>query len=178
VHRASGNDIPLAVLNNQSLNQVFVGGQYNLTWTGNSVTNFDDYSLFDPQTTLRNYTSIQNNYLSSNSLYYIKLLNTFSPDATQVRNFRFFDGTQFIEFTPYSNNYSTLFYNIFGTRLSFDHRYFTTGYTLTIKNPTTIINLTSLGIATLTKSQLDYLYQVWQFNQVNALVARQFIQEA
>jgi hypothetical protein len=39
-------------------------------------------------------------------------------------------------------------------------------------------NLTSLGIATLTKSQLDYLFQVWQFNQVNALVARQFIQEA
>jgi hypothetical protein len=40
------------------------------------------------------------------------------------------------------------------------------------------INLTSLGIATLTKSQLDYLYQVWQFNTLNALVARQFIQEA
>jgi hypothetical protein len=178
VHRASGNDIPLAVLNNQSLNQVFVGGQYNLTWSGTGVTNFDDYSLFDPQTTLRNYTSIQNNYLSSNSLYYIKLLNTFNPDATQVRNFRFFDGTQYIEFTPFSNNYSTLFNNISATRLGFDHRYFTTGYTLTIKKPTTIVNLTSLGIATLTKSQLDYLFTVWQFNTLNALVARQFIQEA
>jgi hypothetical protein len=39
-------------------------------------------------------------------------------------------------------------------------------------------NLTSLGIATLTKSQLDYLFTVWQFNTLNALVARQFIQEA
>jgi hypothetical protein len=37
---------------------------------------------------------------------------------------------------------------------------------------------TSGTVLTLTQSQTDYLYQVWQFNQVNALVARQFIQEA
>jgi hypothetical protein len=41
-----------------------------------------------------------------------------------------------------------------------------------------LYNLTSLGLASLTKAQLDYLFTVWQFNNANAVVARQFIQTA
>jgi hypothetical protein len=40
------------------------------------------------------------------------------------------------------------------------------------------LNLTALGLESLTQSQLDYLFTVWQFNNANAVVARQFIQTA
>jgi hypothetical protein len=41
-----------------------------------------------------------------------------------------------------------------------------------------LYNLTALGLESLTQSQLDYLFTVWQFNNANAVTARQFIQTA
>jgi hypothetical protein len=93
--------------------------------------------------------------------------------GTYVQSFTTASTTHFIkiDFLNDSPATSTI------TNIQFEQNTASTTFEAFIE-PTISLNLTSLGIATLTKSQLDYLYQVWQFNQVNALVARQFIQEA
>jgi hypothetical protein len=191
VHRASGNDIPLAVLNNQSLNQVFVGGQllsgwYNSTnWTLESVT----------------FTSFQNDELTlTGQTPQIEGFLYYEPDIVVTPNDKLYFLYHWNSNTIVDTDW-VLFTNAgivtFGSvipdkrhsvvldignrnliqRIRFDINNFFTTSQQTIKRPH-LLNLTSLGIATLTKSQLDYLYQVWQFNNLNALVARQFIQEA
>jgi hypothetical protein len=177
VHRASGNDIPLAVLNNQSLNQVFVGGQVNTFVTGSGTAlgiTFNRTGTPD---------LITANGTATNTLG-VNIYDTLNTSSTYYFRHRYISGTHSRTFTAGANtiietanmqqNNSGKFTN--GDIIRLNH------ITGTIANNYNfsfyLYNLTSLGIATLTKSQLDYLYQVWQFNQVNALVARQFIQEA
>jgi hypothetical protein len=192
VHRASGNDIPLAVLNNQSLNQVFVGGQLinNANWAGNVNTSVTisgteiigfgngtgtelriSQGLFIP---ISNSIYINYNYKSNVSTPANYLCRYVLSSGTLI-----FLNTTTNTFSNYVNLSSKNTLSNNALRLDFN----------VIKNniPSTefvaikdviLLDLTSLGIATLTQSQLDYLYQVWQFNTLNALVARQFIQEA
>jgi hypothetical protein len=192
VHRASGNDIPLAVLNNQSLNQVFVGGQLinNANWAGNVNTSVTisgteiigfgngtgtelriSQGLFIP---ISNSIYINYNYKSNVSTPANYLCRYVLSSGTLI-----FLNTTTNTFSNYVNLSSKNTLSNNALRLDFN----------VIKNniPSTefvaikdviLLDLTSLGIATLTKSQLDYLFQVWQFNNLNALVARQFIQEA
>jgi hypothetical protein len=201
VHRASGNDIPLAVLNNQSLNQVFVGGQLlsnpnfdngTTGWTiggaGATLTVNDGIATF---TTLNAsngighalITTTPSQTTTNSYLVYIK----YKPLSLSFGSVGYFNG---------STNISVRNANTFTLNTWHEFSYiYTSGANgrtvlsnVIYSNSTTntsheidyiyLYNLTSLGIATLTKSQLDYLFQVWQFNNLNALVARQFIQEA
>jgi hypothetical protein len=180
VHRASGNDIPLAVLNNQSFNQVFVGGQLvdvNL-FTFSAATNtsiIDGVISFTPT---GQFGRTQRLFSFQTNVYYYRA--DIKTTKTQVylalnaesasRTFTLGNNT----FQPISRVYTS---NGTSTQLEIVDPT-TSGYTEIKVRNIHLIDLTSLGIATLTKSQLDYLYQVWQFNNLNALVARQFIQEA
>ena len=184
VHRASGNDIPLAVLNNQSLNQVFVGGQLLLNNEfSNGTTNWDlrsntSQNVVDGVNTITATATgttigIQQSGFTTN-LSYVNI--RFNPQSSNNLHVADGGGNFIFSVTP------NIWQNKSGIRASTDttfriYQSMTSGQSLQVDS-VVAINLTSLGIATLTKSQLDYLYQVWQFNQVNALVARQFIQEA
>jgi hypothetical protein len=204
VHRASGNDIPLAVLNNQSLNQVFVGGQLiinsSLTTTSNWTALNSTNSVLNNElintgnggsTTPLTYPLLTTNYINgasvfpNNIIYGRGTLKVDNSNATSL-SLRAGNGQYDVtQNTPIANQWYNLSFkgssNVSTTGFVVRHNYNTTalanGAKLTIKEPL-LIDLTALGIATLTKSQLDYLYQVWQFNTLNALVARQFIQEA
>jgi hypothetical protein len=198
VHRASGNDIPLAVLNNQSLNQVFVGGALfssnfdtipsNVSSAGSSVLSIENNTL----KAVASGTSVSLGFLitpssiiNTNNYYAITKYRT-SVNATFEAYFippkiDFWNTTDYVK----NNSFATISgvftstataTNAFVFRLTQATNF--NGGEIIYFDDTLILNLTSLGIATLTKSQLDYLFQVWQFNQVNALVARQFIQEA
>jgi hypothetical protein len=204
VHRASGNDIPLAVLNNQSLNQVFVGGQL--------VTNGD----FDNGTTgwasLSSTSTVSNGIISNvgngtsvspflrhtftpyvtDTFYSVFRVRVTNPNATSIifslRGSSTAGTTINIQQnTPIQNAFyvlsgkETLSGGSGDLQIRIIHNYVDTatanGSQMDV-DYAYAYNLTSLGIDTLTQSQLDYLFTVWQFNQVNALVARQFIQEA
>jgi hypothetical protein len=188
VHRASGNDIPLAVLNNQSLNQVFVGGQLvtngdfsngttNWTGLGSEILSVNDgimtvtSTVAGSQVRLRQSTPIVsigeifyfNSFVKVNQTHSFSLARPFSFSLNPILN-------QFTFISTLGTSTST-------EKLRFGYGTSNIGDSFDVKY-VNLYNLTSLGIATLTKSQLDYLFTVWQFNQVNALVARQFIQEA
>jgi hypothetical protein len=183
VHRASGNDIPLAVLNNQSLNQVFNSNLILNHDFSNGLTNWSlqaSWTISDGVATyLRGSAQriTQSNLTFNNETLYIRLdtkLLSLQPQlavyytSTPANPSVYIDVVEpFMSF--YTTNVTSTDLRIFGTGL--------TGSSFSIDN-IYLLNLTSLGISTLTKSQLDYLYQVWQFNTLNALVARQFIQEA
>jgi hypothetical protein len=198
VHRASGNDIPLAVLNNQSLNQVFVGGQLVLnpdfdsgttSWTSTDssstatsgiLTNTGSGTAVDP--------FIGQNYsgnFQGQSFYIAGKVRTLSTLTTSIGLFNRSLNQFAIQTSPLQNTWYNLSQKYtedgttFGIRVR--HIYASTananGSQMQV-DYAYLYNLTSLGIATLTKSQLDYLFTVWQFNTLNALVARQFIQEA
>jgi hypothetical protein len=187
VHRASGNDIPLAVLNNQSLNQVFnsnlvVNGDFSNgfnNWTfagstsGSSVIDGVANLVFTGSGRLRQTTNapIGNNYYVYGEFELISYTSGTAPRFI-FSGFELNLGTTPFSFTPFS----FILTNSTSNNLSIG-RFATENWIMNVDN-ILLIDLTTLGIATLTKSQLDYLYQVWQFNQVNALVARQFIQEA
>jgi hypothetical protein len=199
VHRASGNDIPLAVLNNQSLNQVFVGGQLvangdfsnGLTnWqkandSGASVLSVTDNELYVvPNLGFRKILNTSQLSSSTNDVIYTRYSGRADNNLLLIPYFRNGTNTSF----PIIS-YASQYMNFTTTQQNFSHLFTLDGNVgfLWIENETNVnyylddvyfINLTSLGIATLTKSQLDYLFQVWQFNNLNALVARQFIQKA
>jgi len=199
VHRASGNDIPLAVLNNQSLNQVFVGGQLvtngdftNGTTGWNSFQSTSvviDNNLINTASGVSTSGTLFKDFTSTlNDQYYartrIKILNNDALSMNLVFNNA--TGGNITILSPVINQFVNISSKFTHTSSSFvryniSHSYsssaIASGKQLEI-DFAFAYNLTSLGIATLTQSQLDYLYQVWQFNQVNALVARQFIQEA
>jgi hypothetical protein len=210
VHRASGNDIPLAVLNNQSLNQVFVGGQLvangdfengTTNWTGTSFgttlstifvsnniltgtgTNSSDVNLA---------RTLVSNTRNGNKYYFISRARVL--DTTDVVSLWLQEGAGFLGGSTVQQINSPIqnqWYNLSGIvtqtlsadpynadiRVSYTSAATSNGKQFQI-DYLFVFNTTALGIATLTKSQLDYLYQVWQFNTLNALVARQFIQEA
>jgi hypothetical protein len=201
VHRASGNDIPLAVLNNQSLNQVFVGGQLI---TNSSLTTTSNWTVFNSTNSVLNneltntgnggsvspltFPVISGSTTSINPnvvVYGRAILKVDNSNATSI-----YVGSGNAQYgatqtTPLANQWYNLSFKgsstLATTAFVVQHNYSTTalanGAKMSIKEPL-LINLTSLGIATLTQSQLDYLFTVWQFNTLNALVARQFIQEA
>jgi hypothetical protein len=191
VHRASGNDIPLAVLNNQSLNQVFVGGQLllNPEFTGNlnnwSVSSafYDDNQVFyDANVGMTINQNITSKVNANDSVY---ILSNVKFTTGTTGGIRFILGNATVpliteqQFTIDNINYKTysmlLTPNLAPTIININRL---AGNRIIYIDNINLYNLTSLGIATLTQSQLDYLFTVWQFNQVNALVARQFIQEA
>jgi hypothetical protein len=190
VHRASGNDIPLAVLNNQSLNQVFVGGNLVQNGGGNTLTGwtFSGNVTTDGEFIVINsssaYSLIQalSGLSSEKYLFLLEYIGdglapTTNLSVTLRQNSTVNSNVILI---PNSTTILTTFSDFFNTTGTFNQILFSrngVGSITKIKN-IYLLNLTSLGIATLTKSQLDYLFTVWQFNQVNALVARQFIQEA
>jgi hypothetical protein len=200
VHRASGNDIPLAVLNNQSLNQVFVGGQLvtNGDFDGNNITGWG--AILGTVAGVNNSLEVTVTGLSSTSHYAHFRFDRFANNvyysnirinAPYNNLFSFYDGNVFRFYgSPTPNQWTQLSIQFTqpATRLATDninlHRFripTDTNYSVGDKwflDDVYFINLTALGIDTLTQSQLDYLFTVWQFNQVNALVARQFIQEA
>jgi hypothetical protein len=194
VHRASGNDIPLAVLNNQSLNQVFVGGQLvtngdfsngTTGWTtndgtlsvvngnlllSNSVTQFPRVQSSLSITSgsvlygiIRHKSLITNTLISGISLRYT------SGSTGIVESLTNNIWTSTSDIITLSNNVNAIWL------INYQNSVISSSYEV---DYVYLINLTSLGLTSLTQSQLDYLFQVWQFNQVNALVARQFIQEA
>jgi hypothetical protein len=190
VHRASGNDIPLAVLNNQSLNQVFVGGNALINhdfsdgdnnWStlavtefvvNNSIASFKALSLNGRLFQQINYTINEKVYIVSRfkSTSNLVALGAISSDTILV-------------FHSGSNQFETLT-GLFTVPVSLernsariiDRR--TSGFDTVFVDYIYHINLTDLGIASLTQSQLDYLFTVWQYNNQNALISRQFIQEA
>jgi hypothetical protein len=210
VHRASGNDIPLAVLNNQSLNQVFVGGQLvtngdfsngTTNWTGTSFgTTLSTISVSNNILTGTGTNSsdvnlartLVSNTRNGNKYYFISRARVL--DTTDVVSLWLQEGAGFLGGSVVQQINSPIqnqWYNLSGVitqtlsadpynadiRVSYTSAATSNGKQFQI-DYLFVFNTTALGIATLTKSQLDYLYQVWQFNQVNALVARQFIQEA
>jgi hypothetical protein len=215
VHRASGNDIPLAVLNNQSLNQVFVGGNLDLSishdiddlyWkTNGNVSSLNNYfhsvgknlhgNPFIMFSTV--ITSAATGAMATNNGFDTIYLPVKVGDIISTQNYQNSAGAS-LGYVIYDINNQritsgSILENItmpsnaayFARSLSKEKvsvAQIELGTTATTYEPfiepTTSINLTSLGIATLTKSQLDYLFTVWQFNTLNALVARQFIQEA
>jgi hypothetical protein len=188
VHRASGNDIPLAVLNNQSLNQVFVGGQLVTGFTSNGFTGTITNNNGIITHTITNVQSFAGVVLTRSA----NLLNNAYYLTYEMLPFRNHTAQYYLGNSYYNANsvianqwnYVSITRNATATNnlvILSDNGGLTTNMVIgsqTSYRNVNLINLTSLGIATLTKSQLDYLYQVWQFNQVNALVARQFIQEA
>jgi hypothetical protein len=159
VHRASGNDIPLAVLNNQSLNQVFNSNLVTLTM--NNILTTGLWSL--PVVTLTSYQNFYVKIHENNYPYNYLRINTRQSNASG----------SFVNWIPLDN--LSVIYQTYVVTLFIEQTQ-QTDLTKTIS--VVYVPLDTLGIATLTQSQLDYLFQVWQFNQVNALVARQFIQEA
>jgi hypothetical protein len=197
VHRASGNDIPLAVLNNQSLNQVFDrsiltditalpnGVKYYEVSGGNIVQRVEEYVLqasdfttlytvntnSDTVSVPRNTIPLSVNFTSGIDNTYIVdrfgsdiLASDFNGDATGIVGRTYFNNS-FLNFIVAKGTYANLAAaqaDLAGTQVLYQ-----------LATPITIVSGVSI-----TQSQLDYLYQVWQFNQVNALVARQFIQEA
>jgi hypothetical protein len=186
VHRASGNDIPLAVLNNQSLNQVFVGGQLVLnsdfdngatSWTLNNASVINNEGVL--LTTASATAWLRQNIIVSTNTYYVRYDSKYVSGATS--NWGVYFGIDFkqqfnLTTTMVTKSLKATHTGSF-TSFSLGNLLFNTISQFVVDN-IYLFNLTSLGIATLTKSQLDYLYQVWQFNTLNALVARQFIQEA
>jgi hypothetical protein len=201
VHRASGNDIPLAVLNNQSLNQVFVGGQLitnsSLTTTSNwtvlnstnSVLNNELINTGDgTSTTPLTFATISGGTTSINPnvvVYGRATLRVNNSNATSISvrsgngQYGVIQNTPLIN-QPYNLSFrglSTVATSAFVVRHFYDTTTLANGSKIFIKEPL-LIDLTALNLTSLTKSQLDYLFTVWQFNTLNALVARQFIQEA
>jgi hypothetical protein len=200
VHRASGNDIPLAVLNNQSLNQVFVGG--NVVINGEFTNGTTDWTSFNSTSSVSNGNllntgngaslgvsiaafSFSPSFVGGATYYYLTKVKVLNNVSTRLRigtgNEQIFNSIS----TPIQNHFYML--SARGSSpsgtipllLGHDYVDATTANGKQMEvDFVYAYNLTALGIATLTKSQLDYLFQVWQFNQVNALVARQFIQEA
>jgi hypothetical protein len=201
VHRASGNDIPLAVLNNQSLNQVFNrtiltditalpnGVKYYEVSGGNIVQRVQEYELVSGDVINYITTNTNNDIVrlsNTNFSTYINVVNNTSNIVgddiytanTIPRNSVTYDSLE---------NVNTIWHGLVGTRNTFIS--FTKGtyanlaaaqadlagtqVLYQLATPITIVSGVSI-----TQSQLDYLYQVWQFNTLNALVARQFIQEA
>jgi hypothetical protein len=198
IHNPASNDIPIPALNNKTLNEVFVGGQlvangdFSNGTTG-WITNDGTLSVVNGNLLLSNSTSqfpraMTTLNLSSGSVIYgitrlRDLLNNVGITGGAGISLRGTPANFSIQ-TTYNNNNQ---FQIISNKVTITNNtteLWVTNYQTSTKPSTTEIdyaytyNLTSLGIATLTKSQLDYLYQVWQFNQVNALVARQFIQEA
>jgi hypothetical protein len=192
VHRASGNDLPLAVLNGQSLNQVFVGGQL-LTNPDfdNGTTNVIkaaalSLSVSNSIATTQHVSGnldgwVGLSYIVSGSNEYYQATR-YKMDGLGSFNVAFWTGSAWTTLLPrqagqwYNETLKfTANFVSFGALVRFDdyipNQPVFTDYIY-------LYNLTSLGISTLTKSQLDYLFTVWQFNNLNALVARQFIQEA
>jgi hypothetical protein len=192
VHRASGNDIPLAVLNNQSLNQVFnsnlvVNGDFSngttnwaTAFASRQTTNVSDNTLKVTSTlTSFNGTSADvigwyQNILINGTNYYLRV------DVKTNLNSDIYLGNNPVNYNLTPNLFQSISKIYTGDSSGFLRLYMLSTFTnhyVEFDNAYAI-NLTSLGIATLTKSQLDYLFTVWQFNTLNALVARQFIQEA
>jgi hypothetical protein len=201
VHRASGNDIPLAVLNNQSLNQVFVGGQlvtngdFSNGTTGweavNGVLTVVDgvsQAVGDGTSSLLR-TRQPKSPSFPISTYYTRAQAKVTDNVAVSLSITYLD-TATRNVQVISNPIQNQIYNLSGVFTNNAPITFIQQINASYVNSATannkvlqtdnhyLYNLTSLGIATLTKSQLDYLFEVWQFNQVNALVARQFIQEA
>jgi hypothetical protein len=205
VHRASGNDIPLAVLNNQSLNQVFRDGQLN---DGVNFENINDFNLTIYDLSIENGVGIFKSVVSTNfdfismkrngsttqlitagHKYYArvdyKVVQDFNLTSFNIHLFTTSPQVDFYSDTTKPTNWTSISGIATANTTSSSGRIVfqmiqssgAVGNEIHLDNYYAI-NLTSLGITSLTKSQLDYLYQVWQFNQVNALVARQFIQEA
>jgi hypothetical protein len=185
------NSVPIADLNGKTLDEVFIGGQLLLNpkfdtnlsnWTINAgtvvwengtakisvETPLDFRQLNLTLLNANNYYMIHKGYEDNNGSLTFALRNA----NTAITNI--FSQS----YTTNPQNYSY----IFTTTSNGDNLVIGRGATERLGNvyidDVYLINLTALGIATLTKSQLDYLFTVWQFNTLNALVARQFIQEA
>jgi hypothetical protein len=176
--------VPIADLNGKTLDEVFIGGQLLLNNEfSNGTTNWDlrsntSQNVVDgvniiTATATGTTIGIQQSGFTTN-LSYVNI--RFNPQSSNNLHVADGGGNFIFSVTP------NIWQNKSGIRASTDttfriYQSMTSGQSLQVDS-VVAINLTSLGIATLTKSQLDYLFTVWQFNTLNALVARQFIQEA
>jgi hypothetical protein len=190
VHRASGNDIPLAVLNNQSLNQVFVGGNQFISYTStgstaSTVTLNNDIYEIEILNTIQEISRINSNSFTTSDKVYVRfdmkspnlgiLQQRWGASGTGIKTHNFNIINAFIPFSHLAN--PSLDNNQIRHRGSYTNQIWEVGKFYYIKD-IYVIFTNQLGIDNLTQSQLDYLFTVWQFNTLNALVARQFIQEA
>jgi hypothetical protein len=204
VHRASGNDIPLAVLDGQTLNEVFRDG--NLSTNPNFENGTTGYVPTSSTLSIVNdrLRVTSNGTATSINVRFDSNLPSFTtPDVIYYNSgFRlnFLSNTFYLRTAFGTGDFAetdTLFTisNINNTYYYSALRNVTVNgkpfHYFIMSDPTTIpndkyfevsyinaYNLTALNLTSLTQSQLDYLFNIWQYNNQNALISRQFIQEA
>jgi hypothetical protein len=172
------NDTPIEELNDLTLNEVFVDGFYpfNNSFRSTVVIVDNVITVNAAAAGFGSFWGVNNTTIPSNlndEIYFISKLQNIDIASYSINEFSVYLDSGINLFTINENEFFS-FLDIVDN-LTLDYRFLTRfglGYTVsdsfTYKNGDIgAINLTSLGISSLTKAQMDRYYQLWQNPQFN-----------